>query len=148
MLGLARGGRRRRIGAAAGADRAGARARFRVRVSEEKGRGERPRRKWPPLIQQGGPWRGEAAEGAPRRRRHWRHATATVATGEKGNFTKTPSAHFYLITTRSSSHFNDLIKASNHFYIFCKNSHGLHLNYSWSTKIGEAKQNVLHHIYS
>ena len=32
-----------------------------------------------PLIHPGGPWRGEAAEGVPRRRRHWRHAMATVA---------------------------------------------------------------------
>ena len=45
----------------------------------------------------------------------------------------------FLFLTLNTAGFNNLIKASNHFYIFCKNSHGLHLNYSWSTKIGESK---------
>ena len=64
---------------------------------------------------------------------------ATVLNREDATIADNPLEVLNGLQFGPAAGFNNLIKASIHFYIFCKNSHGLHLNYNWSTKIGESK---------
>ena len=69
----------------------------------------------------------------------WRGSGQHCGDREDGVFAKNPLPPFPLIAKRSSSKFRDFIKAPGPFYKFHKNSCGLHLNYSCSTKFGLAK---------
>ena len=82
---------------------------------------------------------GTAATRGGAGERHGASGGCGMATGKKKRKDRNPLAPFYIIAKRSRSCLVQLSKALNQFYKIYKNSCGLHLTFSTSTKICVSK---------